>query len=193
MPEAVGGGDAGRQREHAPARARVVRVDHAADALRLHVEELDAGWAGHLTAARGRAAIRATARRGAGGDDEEQGEQDESAHRIPPSWFLHYVGDAAGGPGTSRPCPSVEEAWIAASSSPPLQRRWFSGCARSAAPRPRGGTPLALVTADLESSIVAVGHGTGKVLRRLATAAGPASIESIGRSARLSPTRRKES
>jgi WD40 repeat protein len=43
-----------------------------------------------------------------------------------------------------------------------------------------GGTPLALVTADLEASVVAVDLSTGKVLRRLATPAGPRSIESIG-------------
>lgn len=46
--------------------------------------------------------------------------------------------------------------------------------------RPSGGTPLALVTADLESSIVAVDLSTGRVLRRLATPAGPRSIEAIG-------------
>ena len=32
-----------------------------------------------------------------------------------------------------------------------------------------GGTPLALVTADLEASVVAVDLGTGRVLRRIAT------------------------
>jgi DNA-binding beta-propeller fold protein YncE len=46
--------------------------------------------------------------------------------------------------------------------------------------RPSGGTPLALVTADLESSIVAVDLGSGTVHRRLSTAADPRSIESIG-------------
>ena len=45
--------------------------------------------------------------------------------------------------------------------------------------RPAGGTPLALVTADLESSIVAVHLTTGRVYRRLATPAGPRSIESV--------------
>jgi DNA-binding beta-propeller fold protein YncE len=50
----------------------------------------------------------------------------------------------------------------------------------SALAAPRGGTPLALVTADLESSIVAVEVTSGKVLRRLATPAEPRSIESIG-------------
>lgn len=44
----------------------------------------------------------------------------------------------------------------------------------------RGGTPLALVTADLESAIVAVDLSTGVIQRRLATPSGPRSIESIG-------------
>ena len=43
-----------------------------------------------------------------------------------------------------------------------------------------GGTPLALVTADLESSIVAVNVDSGKVYRRLRTPPDPRSIESIG-------------
>jgi DNA-binding beta-propeller fold protein YncE len=46
--------------------------------------------------------------------------------------------------------------------------------------RPSGGTPLALVTADLESSIVAVNLATGTVHRRLRTPSDPRSIESIG-------------
>jgi hypothetical protein len=46
--------------------------------------------------------------------------------------------------------------------------------------RPTGGTPLALVTADLESSVVAVDVSTGRVIRRLSTPADPRSIESIG-------------
>jgi PQQ-like domain len=46
--------------------------------------------------------------------------------------------------------------------------------------RPTGGTSLALVTADLESSIVAVDLSTGTVHRRLRTAPDPRSIESIG-------------
>ena len=54
------------------------------------------------------------------------------------------------------------------------------GAVPSALAGPRGGTPLALVTADLESSIVAVEVTTGKVLRRLATPPDPRSIESIG-------------
>ncbi|MGI9110790.1 MAG: YncE family protein [Gaiellaceae bacterium] len=43
----------------------------------------------------------------------------------------------------------------------------------------RGGTPLALVTADLESAIVAVDLSTGRVHRRVATPADPRSIESV--------------
>jgi len=46
--------------------------------------------------------------------------------------------------------------------------------------RSTGGTPLALVTADLESSVLAVDVATGRVLRRLRTPADPRSIESIG-------------
>jgi len=46
--------------------------------------------------------------------------------------------------------------------------------------RPLGGTPLALVTADLESHVVAVDVSSGAVLRRLRTPADPRSIESIG-------------
>ena len=45
--------------------------------------------------------------------------------------------------------------------------------------RSTGGTPLALVTADLESSVVAVDLSTGRALRRLATPADPRSIESV--------------
>lgn len=43
-----------------------------------------------------------------------------------------------------------------------------------------GGTPLALVTADLEAAIVAVDLDTGRVYRRLAAPADPRSIESVG-------------
>ena len=48
-----------------------------------------------------------------------------------------------------------------------------------------GGTPLALVTADLESCVVAVDLSTGRVLRRIATPADPRSIETIGETAAL--------
>jgi len=54
------------------------------------------------------------------------------------------------------------------------------GVAPGAFARPSGGTPLALVTADLESSIVAVNVATGGVHRRLHVPADPRSIESIG-------------
>jgi DNA-binding beta-propeller fold protein YncE len=53
------------------------------------------------------------------------------------------------------------------------------GLAPAALARRAGGTPLALVTADLESSIVVLHLPTGRVLRRLHTAAGPRSIESV--------------
>ena len=43
-----------------------------------------------------------------------------------------------------------------------------------------GGLPLALVTADLESSVVAVELSSGRVYRRLQTPGDPRSIESIG-------------
>jgi DNA-binding beta-propeller fold protein YncE len=46
--------------------------------------------------------------------------------------------------------------------------------------RTTGGTPLALVTADLESHVVAVDVTSGVVLRRLRTPADPRSIESVG-------------
>jgi DNA-binding beta-propeller fold protein YncE len=42
-----------------------------------------------------------------------------------------------------------------------------------------GGTPVALVTADLEAHVVAVELSTGRVLRRIPTDAGPRSIESL--------------
>ena len=49
----------------------------------------------------------------------------------------------------------------------------------------KGGTPLALVTADLEASVVAVELATGRVYRRLSTPAEPRSIESIGQTGAL--------
>lgn len=42
----------------------------------------------------------------------------------------------------------------------------------------RGGSPLALVTADAESHVVALGLWDGSVVKRVATPAGPRSIES---------------
>ncbi len=44
----------------------------------------------------------------------------------------------------------------------------------------RGGLPLALVTADLESSIVAVELPSGRIHRRLSTPGDPRSIQSVG-------------
>ena len=65
-----------------------------------------------------------------------------------------------------------------------MDRRDFllGAAAVAAAPRTRlgGGTPLALVTADLEAQIVAVDLDTGRVSRRLASPPWPRSIESVG-------------
>jgi DNA-binding beta-propeller fold protein YncE len=47
--------------------------------------------------------------------------------------------------------------------------------------RLEGGGPLALVTADTESRVVAVDPRTGRIVERLATLPGPRSIESVGR------------
>jgi DNA-binding beta-propeller fold protein YncE len=51
--------------------------------------------------------------------------------------------------------------------------------------RRSGGLPLALVTADLESSIVAVELPGGRLYRRLQTPSDPRSIESIGGTAAI--------
>lgn len=64
-----------------------------------------------------------------------------------------------------------------------MDRREFllGAAALAVAPTARlGGTPLALVTADLESSVVAVDLSTGRIVRRLRTPADPRSIESVG-------------
>ena len=64
-----------------------------------------------------------------------------------------------------------------------MDRREFllGAAAFAVAPHARlGGTPLALVTADLESHVVAVDVSSGRVVRRLRTPADPRSIESIG-------------
>ena len=53
------------------------------------------------------------------------------------------------------------------------------GLAPPALARRAGGTPLALVTADLEAHVAAVELSTGRVYRRLATLPGPRSIESV--------------
>ncbi len=43
-----------------------------------------------------------------------------------------------------------------------------------------GGRPVVLVTADLEAHVVAVDASSGRVLKRIATPAGPRSIETVG-------------
>ena len=71
---------------------------------------------------------------------------------------------------------------------PGMDRREFLAAAAAplvlgvapALARTTGGTPLALVTADLESHVVAVDLTSGVVLRRLRTPADPRSIESVG-------------
>jgi DNA-binding beta-propeller fold protein YncE len=65
------------------------------------------------------------------------------------------------------------------------RRRFLFGAAALAfAPealaRGLGGTPVALVTADLESHVAAVDLTTGRVVRRIATPPGPRSIETVG-------------
>jgi DNA-binding beta-propeller fold protein YncE len=54
------------------------------------------------------------------------------------------------------------------------------GTTPDALARTAGGTPLALVTADLEASVVAVDLSTGRVLRRLRVPGDPRSIEAVG-------------
>jgi DNA-binding beta-propeller fold protein YncE len=46
-----------------------------------------------------------------------------------------------------------------------------------------GGAPVALVTADLEAAVVAIDLSHGKIIRRIATAPGPRSIEAVGHTA----------
>jgi hypothetical protein len=48
-----------------------------------------------------------------------------------------------------------------------------------------GGTPLALVTADLEAGVVAVELSNGRIHRRIETPADPRSIETIGQTSAL--------
>ena len=43
-----------------------------------------------------------------------------------------------------------------------------------------GGNPIVLVTADLESRVVAVELGSGRIVRSIRTAAGPRSIQDVG-------------
>ncbi len=69
-----------------------------------------------------------------------------------------------------------------------MDRREFLGAALSAAPVLLGAAPawparregLALVTADTEAHVVAVGLRSGRVARRVATLEGPRSIEACG-------------
>jgi DNA-binding beta-propeller fold protein YncE len=51
-----------------------------------------------------------------------------------------------------------------------------------------GGTPVALVTADLESRVVAVDLSRGRILRRIPTASDPRSIEAVGATAVVAHT-----
>jgi DNA-binding beta-propeller fold protein YncE len=51
-----------------------------------------------------------------------------------------------------------------------------------------GGTPTALVTADLESHVVAVDISTGRILRRIATTPGPRSVERVRNDALVAHT-----
>ena len=70
--------------------------------------------------------------------------------------------------------------FLAAAAAPLVAGPLLDGVAPEALARGLGGTPLALVTADLESSVVAVDLSTGRVHRRLQTLSGPRSIESVG-------------
>jgi DNA-binding beta-propeller fold protein YncE len=75
-----------------------------------------------------------------------------------------------------------------------VDRRSFvvSAAALALAPdalaRTLGGVPTALVTADLESHVVAVHLTTGEVLREIPTRAGPRSIQTVGNSALVAHT-----
>ena len=76
----------------------------------------------------------------------------------------------------------------------PVNRREFvlGAAAFALAPdafaRGLGGTPTALVTADLESHVVAYDVWGGKVLRRIHTAPGPRAIETVGNDAVVAHT-----
>ena len=69
--------------------------------------------------------------------------------------------------------------FLAAAAAPLVLGRLLDGSVPEALARGLGGTPLALVTADLESSVVAVDLSTGRVHRRLQTLADPRSIETV--------------
>src|SRR6478672_7495819 len=67
-----------------------------------------------------------------------------------------------------------------------MNRRGFLVCAatlpvalRFAPEALAGGTPVALVTADTQGRVAVVELSTGKILRSIATFAGPRSIESV--------------
>ena len=64
-----------------------------------------------------------------------------------------------------------------------MDRREFLLAAAAAPIALRERTPLALVTADLESAVVLVDPYAGRVLRRIATRADPRSIERVGEAA----------
>ena len=79
-----------------------------------------------------------------------------------------------------------------------MNRREFLGSAAAAgvllatAPealaRRLGGLPVALVTADTDAHVAVVGLSDGRLRRRIATAAGPRSIQSAGRTAVVAHT-----
>ena len=68
----------------------------------------------------------------------------------------------------------------------------FGAAALALAPeafaRSLGGTPTALVTADLESHVVAVDIGAGRIIRRIRTGPGPRAIERVGNDALVAHT-----
>ncbi len=70
--------------------------------------------------------------------------------------------------------------FLAAAAAPLVLGPLLEGSVPQALAGRLGGTPLALVTADLESSVVAVDLSAGRVHRRLQTLADPRSIEAIG-------------
>ncbi len=70
--------------------------------------------------------------------------------------------------------------FLVAAAAPLVVGPLLEGAVPEALARGLGGTPLALVTADLESSVVAVDLSNGRVHRRLQTPSEPRSIESIG-------------